>query len=133
MSIEVQLAIDYGFRWALCFGHATSESKHVAPEYGSVYHFYDNDGGKILEWNYGVINVNGFLHGAGVSLNFWDVLISSSNMRLCMQISKVVVHLLELVFCEHDSNSKSPSGVSANQGFEMFKYVAVFHAIQLVH
>ena len=48
ISIEVQLAIEYDSRWALCFGHATLEGKHVAPEYGGD-HFYDHNGGKVIK------------------------------------------------------------------------------------
>ena len=40
MSVEVQFAVEYDFRWALHFGDATLQGKYVAPEHGCVDHVY---------------------------------------------------------------------------------------------
>ena len=70
VSVEVQLAVEYDFRWALCFGDATLQGKHVAPEHGCVYHFYDYDRGEVIKRDYVVIALNSVLHDAVASLNF---------------------------------------------------------------
>ena len=43
--VEIQFAVEYDFRWALCLGDAALQGKHVAPEHGCVYHFNDYDRG----------------------------------------------------------------------------------------
>ena len=129
VSIEVQFAIEYDFRWTLCFGHATFEGKHGAPEHGCVYLFYDNDGREMFEWNSIVVTANSFLHSAVVSLDFWDMFVSRGDMKMGVQVSKVATNWLKLIICEHDRDSKSSGDICANQGFEKFEYVAILHDI----
>ena len=81
-SIEVQLAIEYDFRRTLCFGHATFEGKHVAPEHGGVYHLYDNNRRELLKWNYVVVATNLFLYSAAVSLNLLDIFVLRDDKKL---------------------------------------------------
>ena len=104
-SIKVQLVTEYGFRWTLCFGHVTFKGKYVAPEHDGVYHFCNNDGRKMSKWNYVVITTNMFLCGTVVSLNFWDVLISSGDVKLGVQITTFAAYWLKLVVCEYATNS----------------------------
>ena len=85
----------------------------------------------MFEWNYVVITANVFLDSAAVPPNFFDVFISSGDMKLDVQINKVAAYWLKLVVCKYDSNSKVPSDVCADQGFEMLEYVVVFCDIQL--
>ena len=68
MSIEVQFAIEYDFKWALCFGHVTIEGGHSVPEHNGVYHFYYHDGGKVIKSDYVVVAANLVPHGTVLSV-----------------------------------------------------------------
>ena len=129
MSIEVQLAIVYYFRWALCFGHATLEGEHVAPEHGGIYHFYDHDGGQMIKWDYIVIALNLVLQDAVVSLDFWDVFVLRRDTKMDVQVGKADTHWLKLIINEHDNDFKTSGDVCIDQGFEVLEYVTIFHAI----
>merc|ERR1712086_450742 len=85
MRVEVQFAFEYDFRWALSFGDATLQGKHVAPEHGCVYHFYYYDRRRVVKQNYVAIAVNPVLDGTVILLNLWDVLVSRCDVKLGMQ------------------------------------------------
>ena len=129
MSIEVQPAPKYDFRWTLCFEHTTLESKHVGPEHGGAYDFCDNNGGQMLKHKYVIITTNTFLCSAVVSLDYWEVFVLSGDVKLGVEISNVATYLLKLVVRKHASDSKSSSDVFSNQGFEMFEYAAVIFVL----
>ena len=74
MSVKVQFAIEYDFRWALRLGNATLQGEHVAPEHGYVYHFYYYDRRQVIKRDYVVITAN----------PLWDVLVSRCGMKLGM-------------------------------------------------
>ena len=126
MSVEVQFAIEYDFRWALCLGDATLQGKYVAPKHGCVYHFGYYDRRQVVKRDYVVISANPIFDGTVVSINFRDVLVS-----LGMQVGKVAMHWLKLVVCEHDGDFETSGDVRTNQRLEVLEYVASFHAIQL--
>ena len=84
VSVEVQLVVEYGLRWALRLGDATLQGKHVASEHGCVYHFYYYDRRQVVKRYYVVIVANPVLDGTVVSLNLWDMLVSRCDVKLDM-------------------------------------------------
>ena len=121
VRIEVQLVVEYDFRWALRFGDATLQGKHVAPEHGCVYHFYYYDRRQVVKQNYVAIAVNPVLDGTVILLNLWDVLVSRCDVKLGIQVRKVATHWLELVVYKHGGDFETSGDVRANQRLEMLE------------
>ena len=92
MSVAVQFAVEYDFRWALRLGDATLQGKHVAPEHGCVYHIYYYDKRQVIKQDYVVVASNPVFDGTVISLDLWDVLVSRYDVKLDMQIRKVATH-----------------------------------------
>ena len=77
----------------------------------------------MIKWDYVVIEADRVLHGAVVSLDFWNVFVSRCDVKLGVQIGKVAMHLLKLIVSKHDGNFKTSDDVYTDQGFEVLKYV----------
>ena len=84
MSVEVQLAVEYDSRWALCFGDATLQGEHVALEHGCVYYFYYCDRRQVVKQDHVVIAANPVLDGTVILLNLRDVLVSRCDVKMGM-------------------------------------------------
>ena len=69
VSVEVHLAAQYDFRWALRFGDVTLQGKHVTPEHSYVYHFCDYNRMQGVKREYVVIAVNPVFDGMVISLD----------------------------------------------------------------
>ena len=84
VSVEVQLAVECDFRWALRFGDATLQREHAASEHGCIYYLFFYDRRQVVKQDYIVLATNPVLDGRVISLNLWDVLISGCDAKLGM-------------------------------------------------
>ena len=85
----------------------------------------------MLEWEDVVIAPYSFLDGTIESFDFGNMLVSSSDVELCMEVGNISAQLFELIVSEDDGDSKAASDICANNSSKVLDNVAVLHRIKL--
>ena len=73
MSVEIQFAVEYDFRWTLRLGDVTLQGEHVALDHSCVYRFYYYDRRQVIKQDYALIAAKSVFDGTVILLDLWDV------------------------------------------------------------
>eukprot|EP00975_Prorocentrum_lima_P005888 1273980-Prorocentrum_lima.AAC.1 len=72
------------------------------------------------EWEDVVVSTNSVLDCAVEPLGFRDMICSSNNVELYMEVSDIITHRFKLIVGQHDRYFESTHSISTDDLFEVF-------------